>query len=326
MLERQLRVNIDESTGHDEVLGNPVTIGALKGLDLVLGDTVQLLARNVVVDLRRPLTIGAVRASQVRRVRYTVRTLCPRAAKAAPLGTGSIEPTRPAVGAFTEAPALTVALATGAITKRLPITITIGFTVTVTKRLPITITVTRTLTIRFTVTVTETATFTIALTARTITKRLPITITEAPTLTIALTARTITKRLPITVTEGLTVTITVTRTLTIRFTVTVTEVPTLPVAIAARTLTKRLVFTAGRASAVVPGAESSRIAPGIVVGTERTAVATATAVVTAIAAVVLSHDGFLLLRADHWRTRSRSYPYCVLTPPGSGPYLSCNSR
>ncbi|WP_235835698.1 MULTISPECIES: hypothetical protein [Arthrobacter] len=203
------------------MLGNPVTIGALKGLDLVLGDAVQLLARNVVVDLRRPLTVGAVRAAQVRRVRYTVRTLCPRAAKAAPLGTGSIELTRAALGAFTEAPALPFTFTARAITKRFPVTVAIGLTVA--------ITVARTLAISFTVTVTETATLAIALATRTITKRLPITITEVPTLAIALTARTITKRLPITITE--------------RLTVAITEVPALPFALATRAITKRFPIT-----------------------------------------------------------------------------------
>ncbi|WP_184741977.1 hypothetical protein, partial [Arthrobacter sp. AZCC_0090] len=67
--------------------------------------------------------------------------------------------------------------------------------------------------------------------------------------------------------------------------------------ITTRTITKRLTIavTASVAFTVVPGTESSRVAPGIVVGAERATIASATAEVAAVAAVVLSHDGFLLL-------------------------------
>jgi hypothetical protein len=125
MLKGQLRVDIDEAAGHDEVLGNPFAIRAFKGLDLVLGDPVQLLARDIVVDLRRALTVRAVGAAKIRRVRDPCRTLFPRsAAEAASLGTRAIELAGAALGAVTVTAALTIALTPRTITERLTITVT----------------------------------------------------------------------------------------------------------------------------------------------------------------------------------------------------------
>ncbi|WP_343915410.1 hypothetical protein, partial [Arthrobacter pascens] len=98
--------------------------------------------------------------------------------------------------------------------------------------------------------------------------------TEAAALSVALTARTVTKRL------------------------------TLTLALTARTITKRLTLTAGAAAGVVAaasflGPESPRVSPGIIGPPEWAASCTVTARISAImsaviAAVVLSHGGFLL--------------------------------
>ncbi|WCI09345.1 hypothetical protein PJ267_06430 [Arthrobacter sp. OVS8] len=65
MLESELRLVVDQAPGHHEVAGNPLGAVVLEGLDLVLCGAVQFLARNVVVDLRRTLAVGAVGAAQV---------------------------------------------------------------------------------------------------------------------------------------------------------------------------------------------------------------------------------------------------------------------
>ncbi len=203
--------------------------------------------------------------------------------------------------------------ALGAVTKRLAIAVaTEGTTLTITGR---------TVTERLAVTVaTEGTTLTITgRTVTTITKRLSITIpTEGTTLTI--TGRTVTERTTFAVTGRTVTTIVVERTtLTItsrtvttivveRTTLTITSrtVTTIVVERTTLTITSRTIV----AVPVFPGTESARISAGIVVGAVRTAVvpvpAEVSAIAAAIAAVVLSHGGFLLLRADHWRVRSRS--------------------
>ncbi|GAA4041202.1 hypothetical protein GCM10023063_28770 [Arthrobacter methylotrophus] len=379
VLERQLRVDIDEPTRHDKVFGNPIGVGAFKGLDLVLGNPVELLAGNVVVDFRRTLAVRAVGAAQIRRVRNPRGTLFPRsAAEATSFGTGAIELAGAALRTVSEAAALTVTLTMGPVTKRLTVAITKAraripvTTRTITKRLTITITLTtrpvtkrltvaitkararipittRTITKRLTVAITK-ARARIPITTRTITKRLTVAITKARAR-IPITTRTITKRLTVaitkararipittrTITKRLTVAITkararipiTTRTITKRLTVAITKARA-RIPITTRTITKRLTVaitkararipittrtitkttaltiasrltitittgSAGSAITVLPGTESSRLAPGIVVGAERAAIATATTEVAAVAAVVLSHDGFLLL-------------------------------
>ncbi|MDQ0031940.1 hypothetical protein, partial [Arthrobacter bambusae] len=145
------------------MFGNPIGIRALKGLDLVLGGPVKLLARNVVVDLRRTLAVRAVGAAQIRGVRNPGGTILPRsAAEAAPLGTWTIELAGTALGAIAEAAPLPIAFTARTITERFAITITVAEAWT-----------------------------RIAFTARTITERFAITITVAEAWTrIAFTART----------------------------------------------------------------------------------------------------------------------------------------
>ncbi|MFB9714829.1 hypothetical protein [Arthrobacter methylotrophus] len=251
------------------MFGNPIGVGAFKGLDLVLGNPVELLAGNVVVDFRRTLAVRAVGAAQIRRVRNPRGTLFPRsAAEATSFGTGAIELAGAALRTVSEAAALTVTLTMGPVTKRLTVAITKAraripvTTRTITKRLTITITLTtRPVTKRLTVAITK-ARARIPITTRTITKRLTVAITKARAR-IPITTRTITKTTALTIASRLTITITT--------------------------------GSAGSAITVLPGTESSRLAPGIVVGAERAAIATATTEVAAVAAVVLSHDGFLLL-------------------------------
>ncbi|MCA4135746.1 hypothetical protein, partial [Arthrobacter sp. M4] len=109
-------------------------------------------------------------------------------------------------------------------------------------------------------------------------------ITKTPTLTIAkaltITTRTIPKRLPIPITK--------TPTLTIAKALTITT----------RTIPKRLALAAAKTVTAVPGAESAWISTGIVArpeGASFVTIATVLATITAVAAIVLSHAGFLLL-------------------------------
>ncbi|MGO4585986.1 hypothetical protein AB4Z38_19210 [Arthrobacter sp. 2RAF6] len=263
----------------------------------MLRDPVELLARNVVVDLRGTLAVRAVGAAQIRRVRNPRGTIFPgSAAEATSLGAWAIKLAGTALGAVAEATALSVALAARTVAERLAVTVTKGLAVTVAKGLAVAITLTaRTITKRLTIAITKTRAR-IPITTRTITKTtaltvaswLTIPITKRLTVTITLTARTITKRLTIAKTRAR-IPIT-TRTITKTTALTVASWLTIPI-------TKRLTIpiTASSAVTVVPRTESSRLAPGIVIRAERTAVATATAEVAAVAAVVLSHDGFLLL-------------------------------
>ncbi|XAS73850.1 hypothetical protein VUN82_08460 [Micrococcaceae bacterium Sec5.1] len=147
---------------------------------------------------------------------------------------------------------------------------------------------------------------TLTITGRTITavtavtERLTITIaTEGTTLTIA--GRAVAERLTLAtvIVERTTLTITGR---TITAVTTVTKGLTITIATEGTTLLTTV--------AILPGTESARVSTGVVVGAERAALtaipAKVSAVAVAIAAVVLSHGGFLLLRADHWRVRSRS--------------------
>ncbi|WP_260405138.1 hypothetical protein, partial [Arthrobacter sp. AZCC_0090] len=239
MLEGQLRVDIDETAGHHKVLGNPFGIGAFKGLDLVLGDPVEFLARNVVVDLGGTIAVWAVGTTEIRRIRHPCGALFPgSAAEVASVGTGAVELAGAALGPIAEAAALTVAFTARAVAKRLTIAITKagpcvaittrtvaeGLTIAITKtrpRIPIT---TRTITERLTIAITKTRPR-IPITTRTITERLTIAITKTRTR-VAFTART--------VAEGLTIAITktrpripiTTRTITERLTIAITKTRT----------------------------------------------------------------------------------------------------
>ncbi|WP_234760074.1 hypothetical protein [Arthrobacter alkaliphilus] len=90
----------------------------------MLGDPVELLARDVVVDLRGTLAVRAVGAAQVRGVGNARGALFPGSTEAASFPTWAIELAGTAFGAVTKAAALTVALAPRAVTKRLTVTIT----------------------------------------------------------------------------------------------------------------------------------------------------------------------------------------------------------
>ncbi|WP_197493672.1 hypothetical protein, partial [Paenarthrobacter nicotinovorans] len=209
--------------------------------------------------------------------------------------------------------------ALGAVTERLAVTE--GLAVTVAAE-GTTLTITgRTVTERLAVsTIVVEGTAVIAITTRTVkvpraalgavTERLAVTVaTEGTTLTI--TGRTVTERTTFAVTGRTVTTITKRLSITIpteRTTLTITgrTVTTVVVERTTLTITSRTIV----AVPVFPGTESARISTGIVVGAVRTAVvpvpAEVSAIAAAIAAVVLSHGGFLLLRADHWRVRSRS--------------------
>ncbi|UYY82883.1 hypothetical protein OIT41_07525 [Arthrobacter sp. YA7-1] len=301
----------------------------------MLRDPVEFLACDVVVDLGGTLAVRAVGAAQIRRVRNPRGTFFPgSAAEAASLGTWAIKLAGTALRAVAEATTLSVAIAAWTVTEGLTVTVTERLAIAVTERLAripittrtitegLTVTVTlaaRAITKRLTIPVTEGLTIPVTetraripVTTRTITEGLTVTIAEGLTVTVTLAARAITKRLTVTVTlaaraitKRLTVTVTLAaRAITKRLTIPVTETRA-RIPITTRTITKATALTiadrlpiavaASGAVTVVPGTEPSGVAPGIVVGAERAALATATAEVAAIAAVVLSHDGFLLL-------------------------------
>ncbi|WP_227007485.1 hypothetical protein [Pseudarthrobacter sp. AB1] len=177
-----------------------------------------------------------------------------------------------------------VTLATGTITKGLVVAVAIRLTLTTTtERLTLTTTTERltltTTTERLTLTTTEGTPLTVTLTTGTITKGLVVAVAVRLTLT------TTTERLTLTTTEGTPLTVTLTTgTITERLVVAITVRLTVPAT------TERLTLTGTRRTlrslgvTVFPGTESTRIAAGIVVAAERTAVLTA-----AVAAVVLSH-------------------------------------
>ena len=92
MLEGKLRFFVDQAAGHDEVTGNPFGALGFQGLDLVLGGAVKFLARDILVDLRGTLAVGAVGAAQVARIGNTGRAvLCTVPAELAGTGVAAVE-------------------------------------------------------------------------------------------------------------------------------------------------------------------------------------------------------------------------------------------
>nr|WP_246223775.1 hypothetical protein [Pseudarthrobacter psychrotolerans] len=361
MLEGELRLFVDQASGHYQVAGNPLGALVFKCLDLVLRSAVKLLARDILIDFRGTFAVRAVGAAKITRVGYTDRAVFGTVrAKLAGAGISTVEAAGCAVLAVTErfpvsaaeASTFAVTFAAGTITVRLVVTIAVRLALsttaeglalsttegttfavtfaagTITVRLVVTGTVRLTLTAtakgltlttageRLTLTTTEGTTFAVTFAARTITIRLVVTVTVRFALTataerlpvstaakgLALTATTeglavsaAAKGLALTVTfaagtitEGLVVTIAVRLALTAtaeRLTVsTAGERLAIPAA------AKGLTFTGTRRAfrslgvTVFPGTESPRLAAGIVIAAERTAVVTA-----AVAAVVLSH-------------------------------------
>ncbi len=65
MLESEFRVVFEEPPCHHKVAGNPQCAPLLKIADLRTGHAVKFVALDVIVDLRRPLTVGTVGAAEV---------------------------------------------------------------------------------------------------------------------------------------------------------------------------------------------------------------------------------------------------------------------
>jgi hypothetical protein len=204
VLERELRLVVEKPSGHDEVAGNPFRAVGFQGLDLVLRRAVEFLARDILIDFGRTLTVRAVGAAEVAGVGNAGRAvLSPVAAELAGAGVAPVKAAgcavlagcpvlpvaeRPAVVSATKAAAVAVALTARTVTKRLTVTITKRLTLTTTKAAAVTLALTaRTITKRLTLTTTKTATIAVALTARTITKRLTLTTAKTATIAVALT-------------------------------------------------------------------------------------------------------------------------------------------
>ncbi|WP_404594654.1 hypothetical protein [Paenarthrobacter histidinolovorans] len=295
------------------------TVSERLTITVTAGGAIATVTERLAITIATERTTLAITGRTVTE-RLAISTIVVEGAAVIAITTRTIEVPRATLWAVTERLTITVtterttlAITSRTVTERLTITVT-------TERTTLAIT-SRTVTERLTITVTTEGT-TLAITSRTVTERLTITVTtEGTTLTI--TSRTITERLTITVTtEGTTLTIT-SRTITERLTITVTTEGT-TLTITSRTITERLTISTivverttlaitSRTIVVVPvfpGTESARISAGVIVRAVRTAFvpvpAEVSAIAAAIAAVVLSHGGFLLLRADHWRVRSRS--------------------
>ncbi|MFJ5700352.1 hypothetical protein [Arthrobacter sp. NPDC093139] len=262
MLEGEFGLFVEETAGHDEVAGHPFGALGFERFDLVLRSAVQFLAGDVLINLGGTLAVRAVRAAQVPYVGDADRTvLCPVTAELARTGVAPVKAARRPL---------------------LPVT----------KRFAV-------------LAAAEAASVSLAVTTRTITKRLTLPATKATAITLALTTRTITKRLTLPATKATTITLALTtRTITKGLTLPATKATTIALALTTRTITKRLTLPAGATARVVsaasfPGPESSRITAGVVGPPEWTAPCTVAARIVAvmpaaIAAVVLSHGGFLL--------------------------------
>jgi hypothetical protein len=186
MLESQFRLVVDQAPGHHQVARNPLSAISFERLDLVLGGAVQLLARDIVVDLRRPLTVRAVGAAQVTGIGNPHGTVLGTvAAKLAWAAVAAVEAAgcpvlavseRLTVVPVTKAAAFAITLTAGTITIRLVLPVTVRFAVTVAKGLPLPAGK------RLTFASTKAAALPIAFTARTITIGLVLPVTVRLTL------------------------------------------------------------------------------------------------------------------------------------------------
>ncbi|XTR52047.1 hypothetical protein ACOM2C_00040 [Pseudarthrobacter sp. So.54] len=158
VLERQLRLVINQAASHHEVAGHPLGTVVLKGPDLVLGGAVQFLARDVVINLRGPLAIGTVGTAEIPGVRHSYRAVLRAVAtELARAGLATVKATCRTV--------LTAAkrLAIVAVTIRLPVTVSTAAV----RRLPVS------------AAGTEAAAFPATFTRGTVTIRLPVTVSTA---------------------------------------------------------------------------------------------------------------------------------------------------
>jgi hypothetical protein len=287
MLERQFRFLVDEPAGHHEVAGDPFRAVGFEGLDLVLRGPVEFLARDVLVDFGRTLTVRAVGAAQVAGVGNPGRAvLSPVAAELAGAGVAAVKAAGtavlpagtvfagctvlpvtegPAVVSATKAAAVTLAVAARPVTK--------GLTVAITER-PALATA-------------KAAAVTLALAARPVTKGLTVTVAKTAVVTLTFTARTVRERLTVTITK--------------RLTLAATKTAPIAVALPARTVRERLTVRVTAETAAVTGAEAPRI-PARIIGPPKRAplpppvASRVSPVISAAvtAAFVLSHGGFLL--------------------------------
>jgi hypothetical protein len=264
MLESQFRLVVDQAPGHHQVAGNPLSAVSFESLDLVLGGAVQLLARDIVVDLRRPLTVRAVGAAQVTGIGNPHGTVLGTvAAKLAWAAVAAVEAAgcpvlavseRLTVVPVTKAAAFAITLTAGTITIRLVLPVTVRFAVTVAERLTVSASERLTVTVAkgLTVSSAEAAALTVAFTARTITIRLVLPVTERLTVAVA-------ERLTLTTSERLTLTTSE------RLTLTRAEAAAVAFTFAARTIAIGLAFTGTEAAAVAFTFAARTIAIGLVV-------------------------------------------------------------
>jgi hypothetical protein len=65
VLECELRLNVDQTASHDQVLGDPPCALFLEGLDLVASGAVQFLTRDVLINFRGSFAVRTVGATDV---------------------------------------------------------------------------------------------------------------------------------------------------------------------------------------------------------------------------------------------------------------------
>jgi hypothetical protein len=65
VLEGELRIDLEESPRHDKVLGHPRAVALVQGAQLAVGSAVQLLASDILVDLRRLRAVCTIGATQI---------------------------------------------------------------------------------------------------------------------------------------------------------------------------------------------------------------------------------------------------------------------
>jgi hypothetical protein len=73
VLERKLRLVVNEAARHHQVARDPLRAFWFESLDFVFGGAVQLLARDIVVNLGRTLTVGTVGTAEIAGVGYPGR-------------------------------------------------------------------------------------------------------------------------------------------------------------------------------------------------------------------------------------------------------------